>query len=176
MVIHNPVLSTGDYGSTELLVRQYLSLFRRYKVDLVISGHDHDFDSFLADGNGREGGTLFLVAGTGGSRIDAGILDRPERRWLEWRQDRRTTGLFQHDRYTERYHLYGELSWGFTDVEITGTVMTVTYHRWLSLPRFLEITGQERKSWDMVNFDRSSPRKTPPIGTEEAWSVRKRRG
>ena len=176
VVIHNPMFSTGEYGMNELLVGQYFSLFRKHGVDLVISGHDHDFDSFLADGNGREGGTLFLVAGTGGSRLDAGIMDRPERRWLDWRHDQRTTGLFQHDRYTERYHLYGELSWGFTDVGITGTVMTVTYHRWLSRPRFLEITGQKRKSWDMVKFDRSSPLKTPPIGTEEAWSVRKRRG
>ena len=88
---------------------------------------------------------------------------------------RSPSGLYQHDRYTESCHLYGELSWGFTDVMIAGNVMTVTYRRWLSLPRFLELTGQERKAWEMVKFDGSSQAKTAPYGSEEAWSIRKTR-
>jgi hypothetical protein len=177
VVMHNPVLSTGDYGTGELLAAQYFSLFRKHAVDLVIAGHDHNFDSFLAAGNGSERGTLYLVVGTGGSHLDSGIMDRRERRWLDWRHDRRSpSGLYQHDSFTERYHRYGELSWGFTDVEVAGEVMTVTYHRWLSLPRFLEITGQDRKSWDLVKFDGSGPLKSPPIGTEAAWTARKIRG
>lgn len=177
VVIHNPILSSGDYGVNELLAEQYFSLFRKNRVDLVISGHDHNFDSFLAGGSAGGGGTLFLVAGTGGSHLDAGIMERPERRWLDWRHDRRSTaGLYQHDRYTERYHRYGELSWGFTDVALRGDTMTVTYRRWLSLPRFLEITGQDRKTWDLVKFDGTGPVRIAPSGVEEAWSVRKQQG
>jgi hypothetical protein len=102
-------------------------------------------------------------------------MDRPERRWLDWRHDRRSTaGLYQHDRYTECYHLYGELSWGFTDVELQGDTMTVTYRRWLSFPRFLEITGQNRKTWDLVKFDGTG--RNSPSGVEEAWFLRKKKG
>ena len=45
------------------------------------------------------------------------------------------------------------LSWGFTDVSIQDTTMAVSYYRWLGFPRFLEITGQDRREWDMPGFD-----------------------
>jgi hypothetical protein len=154
VVIHNPLFSTGDYGSNEILIAQYYGLFRKYKVDLVISGHDHNFDSFHVDRDSDWGGTIYVVAGTGGSALDSYIMDRPDRRWLDWRHDRDSAaGLFQHDPYTEAGHVYGELSWGFTDVEIRGDTMTVSYCRWLDFDRFLAITGQEKNSWQMVYLD-----------------------
>jgi 3',5'-cyclic AMP phosphodiesterase CpdA len=154
VVIHIPLLSTGDYGMNELLLAQYRELFRKHKVDLVLSGHDHNFDSFLLDENADWGGTIYLVAGTGGSGLDSYIMNRPARRWLDWRHDRNLPGgLYQHDHYTSAYHRYGELSWGFTDVEIRGFTMTVTYCRWLDINRYLAITGQEKGPWDMVYLD-----------------------
>ncbi len=154
IVIHIPLLSTGDYGVNELLMAQYFELFRKHKVDLVISGHDHNFDSFYLDENADWGGTIYLVTGTGGSSLDSYIMDRPARRWLGWRHDRNLPGgLYQHDRYTVSSHRYGELSWGFSDISILDDTMTVTYCRWLDFDRYLAITGQERHAWDMVHLD-----------------------
>jgi len=151
VVIHIPILSTGDYGVNELLAAQYLELFRKHRVDLVISGHDHNFDSFLVDGGADRGGTIHVVTGTGGSTLDSYIMDRTARRWLDWRHDRNSPhGLYQHDRYAEAYHLYGELSWGFTDVEVRGSELSVSFYRWLDFDSFLRITGQDRHRWDMV--------------------------
>jgi hypothetical protein len=154
VVIHNPLLSTGDYGMNELLIAQYYELFRKYRVDLVISGHDHNFDLFHVDRDSDWGGTIYVVAGTGGSDLDSYIMDRPEQRWRGWRHDRASAaGLFQHDPYTDAGHIYGELSWGFTDVEMRGDTMTVSYYRWLDFERFLSITGQNKKAWRMVYID-----------------------
>lgn len=168
VVIHIPILSTGDYGTNELLVAQYFDLFKKHGVDLVISGHDHNFDIFQAGSDSP----LYLVAGTGGSHLDSYIMDRRARRWPGWINAADTTavqerpptpaggGIIQH------HHIYGELSWGFTDVELRDRAMTVSYYRWLSFERFLEITGQDRQSWDMVDFDETA-RKRNNLSTVE---------
>jgi hypothetical protein len=154
VVIHTPILSTGDYGVNELLAVQYFELFRKHRVDLVISGHDHNFDSFHVDEKTDWGGTLYIVTGTGGSCLDSYIMDRPARRWLDWRHNRNSpTGLYQHDRYTTAYHRYGELSWGFTDVEVLDSALSVSYYRWLDFDTFMRITGQNRYQWDMRYLD-----------------------
>lgn len=156
VVIHIPILSTGDYGVNELLAVQYLELFREHRVDLVISGHDHNFDSFHVDGEADWGGTFYIVTGTGGSTVDSYIIDRPSRRWLHWRHDRHSPhGLYQRDPYTRAYHRYGELSWGFTGVEVRDNALSVSYYRWLDFEKFMGITGQDRRRWDMVymNYD-----------------------
>lgn len=148
VVLHIPVLSTGDYGTSELLAAQYFDLFRSRGVDLVISGHDHNFDLFRADP-----GPLYLVAGTGGSHLDSYIMDRRARRWAGWINGPGAPAAADRENTAGRYHVYGELSWGFTDVELREDAMTVSYYRWLGFERFLEVTGQDRRSWDMVEFD-----------------------
>jgi len=151
VVIHIPILSTGDYGVNELLAAQYFELFRKHGVDLVISGHDHNFDSFQADDGAGGDGTIYIVTGTGGSTLDSYIMDRSARRWLDWRHDRNSPhGLYQHDRYTEAYHRYGELSWGYTDVEARDSALSVSFYRWLDLDSFMGITGQNRNRWEML--------------------------
>lgn len=170
VVLHIPILSTGDYGSNDLLARQYFELFREHRVDLVIAGHDHNFDSFHVDRGSPWGGTIYIVAGTGGSHLDSYIMDRTKRRWLGWRHDRASAaGLYQHDDHTRRYHEYGELSWGFTDVEVRGDTMTVTYCRWLDFDRFLSVTGQEARSWDMVYLDEDDIKRS---GLDRAVAVK----
>jgi len=47
---HNPPYSTGAHGS-DLTVRSYLQpLFERYHVNVVINGHDHDYERSVANG------------------------------------------------------------------------------------------------------------------------------
>ncbi len=154
VIIHIPILTTGDYPPNEILAAQYFELFRKFKVDLVISGHNHDFGIYHVDRKADWGGTIYLVTGTGGSSLDSFIMTRRWRRWKTWFHDPHSSlGLYQHDRYTERYYEYGELSWGFTDVEIRDDRMIVSYYRWLDFERFLKITGQNSSSWDMTPID-----------------------
>ncbi len=149
--IHIPIASTGDYNHNEILMAQYLELFRREGVDLVVSGHDHHFDSFYFPRSGAGDGMLMIVAGTGGSALDGYIMTRDEKRWKGWRHDRmKQKGLYQDDAVTRRHHLYGEISWGFLDVLVEEKKLAVTYHRWLDYGRFLKITGQNSERWEMV--------------------------
>jgi len=152
--LHIPVLSTGDYNINELLVRQYVGLFRKYRVDLVVSGHDHNYDSFHLDRKLDYGGKIYIVAGTGGSRTDSYIMTRKKKQWRGWTHDGNSPlGKYQSDEYTDNYHLYGELSWGFLDVEITKNKLVTTYHRWLDIEKYLSLTGQTMESWEMVPMD-----------------------
>ncbi len=176
VVIHTPILSTGDYGVNELLAAQYFELFRKHKVDLVISGHDHNFDSFHVDEKTDWGGTIYIVAGTGGSTLDSYIMDRSTRRWHDWRHDRNSPlGLYQHDRYTDAYHRYGELSWGFTDVEVRGSILSVTYYRWLDFDTFMRITGQNRHQWDMQYLDDRALTEHNLLGAEPVKRIDKKK-
>jgi len=152
--IHIPVLSTGDYNINEILLKQFLRLFRKYRVDLVISGHDHNFDSYWLNRESEWGGTLYIVCGTGGSRIDDYIMTRKLKKWNAWFHDRSSEfGLYQDDEITRENHIYGELSWGFLDIYITKDSLDVSYYRWLNFDRFLEITEQAPESWSMLPID-----------------------
>lgn len=152
--IHVPLLSTGDYGSNKILLEQYFELFREFRVDLVLSGHDHHFECFHVDEEKDWGGTLYVVAGTGGSRPDEYIMTRKNRRWLNWYQDRDDTGLFADDIFTRRYHVYGELSWGFVRVDADTSSLTVSYYRMMSLPDYFDMTGiTPGDPWEMEDLD-----------------------
>ena len=81
-------------------------------------------------------------------------MQRKGKQWKRWFHDRSSEhGLYQDDELTGKYHLYGELSWGFSDIEVTGDRLTVSYYRWLDLERFLDITEQDMKKWRMKIFD-----------------------
>ena len=149
--LHEPVLSTGDYNMNELLISQLFQLFRDYRVDLVLAGHDHHYDSFHVDRESPWGGTLYIVNGGGGDKVDSFIMRRDNKRWKSWYHDRNSPyGLYQDDEYTVKYHLYGELSWGFVDIEIGGDRITTSYYRWIDIEDFLARTGQRSDKWDIT--------------------------
>jgi hypothetical protein len=148
VLIHNPLMSSGDFGNSEVLLEQYHDMFEKYGVDIVMSGHDHNFECYQT-----ESGTIYLISGTGGSHIDSYIMDRLRRRWLSWIHDRDTTyGLYQNDYYCLKFHRYGELSWGFTDIEINNDALTVSYYRWMDFQKFLDITDQKFDKWEMLDM------------------------
>ena len=41
--MHHPAYSAGRHGSTDAVQDLWVPLFRRYGVDLVLAGHDHDY-------------------------------------------------------------------------------------------------------------------------------------
>ncbi|HOO71264.1 MAG TPA: metallophosphoesterase [Spirochaetota bacterium] len=176
VAIHIPLLSTGDFGMNRMLISQYFSLFRKNRVDLVLSGHDHMFDSFHVDRDESWGGTWYLVCGTGGSRLDSYIMTRKKNRWTDWFHDRDAQGgLYQSDPHASLYHVYGELSWGFTDLEFTGDEMVISYYRMLSFPRFLDITGQDAGMWKIVPLPSSVDNTSGRNGVELVKRFSKKR-
>jgi len=61
---HHPVYSDGHHGDSEPLVDDFDPLLRRHKVDLYLSGHDHDLQHLEFKGHP----TSFVVSGAGGAR------------------------------------------------------------------------------------------------------------
>jgi hypothetical protein len=169
VVIHIPLLSTGDYGTNEILMAQYFDLFRKHGVSLVVSGHDHNVDLF-----DTAGGPLYLVAGTGGSHLDSYIMFRRVRGWPSWiNEPDIPAGPPNHpgDALLNWRHVYGELSWGFTDVDIRDNAMKVTYCRWLGFDRFLQITGQDSRSWGMLHLDEAMLTKNGLFQAEQVKKI-----
>ncbi len=57
---HHPILSGGAHGGSESVSAALRPIFREYKVDLYMSGHDHDLQLHAS-----EDGWLQLVSGAG---------------------------------------------------------------------------------------------------------------
>jgi tartrate-resistant acid phosphatase type 5 len=68
---HHPVFSAGHHGDTPDLVDAVEPLLEKHKVDLYLSGHDHDMQHLEIDGHP----TTFVVSGAGGARAREGGFD-----------------------------------------------------------------------------------------------------
>jgi hypothetical protein len=67
-VWHHPLYSSGQNGNSTFM-RDVFNLMYQYGVDVVLNGHDHDYERFaLQDANGRASarGIREFVVGTGG--------------------------------------------------------------------------------------------------------------
>ncbi len=62
---HHPVYSDGPHGDHPVLIRDWDPLFRRYKVDLYLAGHDHDLQHLEFEGHP----TSFFLSGGGGADL-----------------------------------------------------------------------------------------------------------
>jgi hypothetical protein len=63
VVFHHPVLSTGSHGDELGLGSVLIPLFEQYDVELVLNGHDHDYERSFKDG------TYYVVTGGGGAPL-----------------------------------------------------------------------------------------------------------
>jgi hypothetical protein len=64
VVFHQPAFSCGPHGSTAGVDVLWVPLFERYGVDLVLNGHDHDYQRFAPID-----GVTYIVSGGGGSDL-----------------------------------------------------------------------------------------------------------
>ena len=74
---HRPLYSSGPHGN-DGDVRPFWVALLRARAELVLSGHDHDYERFApqdADGRRTRGGIRQLVVGTGG-RSHYGLRER----------------------------------------------------------------------------------------------------
>lgn len=61
---HHPVMSSGEHGATGVLVKNLQPLLEKYKVQLYICGHDHDYERFAP-----VKGVTYMVSGGGGASL-----------------------------------------------------------------------------------------------------------
>jgi len=72
---HHPVYSDGPHGDHPVLMRDWDPLFRKYKVDLYLAGHDHDLQHLEFEGHP----TSFFLSGGGGADLYDLKIDPSER-------------------------------------------------------------------------------------------------
>jgi hypothetical protein len=66
VVFHHPAWSCGAYRGNTAVMRNWVPLFERYGVDLVLSGHDHNYQRFAP-----RHGVTYIVHGGGGQHLYA---------------------------------------------------------------------------------------------------------
>ncbi|MBZ4371018.1 metallophosphoesterase [Corallococcus sp. AS-1-6] len=87
---HHPSWSSGEHGSQLTMRRQFGPLFEKYGVDLVLTGHDHDYERSKpmlgdAEAGKNEAGIPYLVVGGGGATLRTFATSRPS--WSVIRDD-----------------------------------------------------------------------------------------
>jgi len=76
VAFHMPPYSNLWYCGTEWVVDEWVDLFQQYQVDLVLSGHTHDYERGTIDG------VTYCIIGGGG-----GALEDPEDWACDWEFD-----------------------------------------------------------------------------------------
>jgi calcineurin-like phosphoesterase family protein len=64
VVFHHPAWTCGGYRSNTAIVQTWVPLFERYGVQLVLNGHDHNYQRF-----GPRHGVRYIVHGGGGQHL-----------------------------------------------------------------------------------------------------------
>jgi 3',5'-cyclic AMP phosphodiesterase CpdA len=77
---HHPLYSSGGHGNN-LVMKTAWQILQEAKADLVLAGHDHDYERFApqnADGQRDDaGGLRSFVVGTGGATLSPLLLAKP---------------------------------------------------------------------------------------------------
>ncbi|MDH4157162.1 MAG: metallophosphoesterase [candidate division Zixibacteria bacterium] len=72
VAFHHPPYSTGRHGAEGAYLQETLvPLFEKYGVDIVFSGHDHDYERSFC------GGTYYIVTGGGGASLYDQVYEHP---------------------------------------------------------------------------------------------------
>jgi acid phosphatase type 7 len=87
---HHPPWSSGEHGSQLTMRREFAPLFEQYGVDLVLTGHDHNYerskpmkgDAVAASGTK---GIPYVVVGSGGATLRAFQGSQPS--WTAYRNN-----------------------------------------------------------------------------------------
>ncbi|WP_224248336.1 discoidin domain-containing protein [Hyalangium gracile] len=87
---HHPPWSSGAHGSQLLMRREFGPMFEQYGVDVVLTGHDHNYErskpmvgSGVAPSGSR--GVVYLVVGSGGASLRSFPIAQPS--WTAYRNN-----------------------------------------------------------------------------------------
>jgi hypothetical protein len=107
---HHPPWSSGEHGSQLTMRREFGPLFEQYGVDLVLTGHDHNYErskpmkgAEVAASGTR--GIPYVVVGSGGARLRSFPSAQPG--WTAYRND---------------------TDMGYLDVKISGGTLTARFY------------------------------------------------
>jgi tartrate-resistant acid phosphatase type 5 len=75
VMAHHPMYSNGPHGDHSVLVRDWDPLFKKYKVDLYMAGHDHDLQVL----HFKDHPTTHFLSGGGGADLYALKVDGLDR-------------------------------------------------------------------------------------------------
>ncbi len=75
VIAHHPVYSDGPHGDHPVLIRDWDPLFRKYRVDLYMAGHDHDLQHLEFEGHP----TSHFLSGGGGADLYSLTVDPAQR-------------------------------------------------------------------------------------------------
>jgi hypothetical protein len=66
VMMHHPAFSSSNHGSTERVQKYWSPVFDKYDVDLVFSGHDHNYERTVPIRGGKQvdKGPIYVVAGS----------------------------------------------------------------------------------------------------------------
>jgi predicted phosphodiesterase len=64
VVTHRPAYSSGQHGGDPTTLRNFVPLFEKYKVTMVLSGHEHHYERTKP-----QGGVVYVVTGGGGRGV-----------------------------------------------------------------------------------------------------------
>lgn len=118
VVLHRPIFSRGNHGSDERGINARLvPVLERHRVDLVFSGHDHDYERFCPIRAGRcdPAGVQYIV--TGGAATFTVPVPGLSRRVSAADKARDAA---RSRRFSGAHH--------FVEVQIEGDVATITAH------------------------------------------------
>ncbi|MHA1144626.1 MAG: metallophosphoesterase [Candidatus Helarchaeota archaeon] len=76
---HIPMYSNGGHGINQHIIDDYAEIFRTYKVDIVLAGHDHHYERMYIDD------TYFFVTGGGGAPLDFYMSWDLSRAWSQYK-------------------------------------------------------------------------------------------
>ena len=95
VAFHHPAYSTGSHGSDARVQSRLIPIFEAYGVQLVLNGHDHNYQRSLPLRAGQvtttaEGGVVYIVTGAGESAITPCSMAS----WLAFARCSQTYGLY----------------------------------------------------------------------------------
>lgn len=96
---HHPLYSNGGHGDNARLIRDWDALFRDHRVDVYLTGHDHDLQHLEF----AEHPTSFVISGGGGAEL------------VNWSRPPESRGP------------WGSRVLGFTDLEVTEDSLTIRH-------------------------------------------------
>jgi len=105
--LHHPLYSSGPHGSQHGVRRGVLPLFLQHGVDLVLSGHDHDYERLHPVAAGPDPSAnafVEIVSGGGGQQLHP-VIPQP---WAAHAESRHHFCLFEVDGDEIRGTAYGD--------------------------------------------------------------------
>jgi tartrate-resistant acid phosphatase type 5 len=99
VIAHHPVYSDGPHGDHPVLLRDWDPLFRKYRVDFYMAGHDHDLQHLEFEGHP----TSHFLSGGGGADLYSLKIDPAQR------------------------GPYAQKVYGFSHISVTARLMTLRH-------------------------------------------------